>query len=56
MGSSLKLGSRDLGAVTEEPREDFQVNRFLLTVVCCCLPSVVVVVIAAGESRSWGCD
>merc|ERR1719458_1846749 len=27
MGSSLKLGSRDLGAVSEEPKEDFQVNR-----------------------------
>merc|ERR1712172_48742 len=26
-GSSLKLGSRDLGAVTEEPREDFEQNR-----------------------------
>ena len=27
MGSSLKLGSRDLGALSEEPKEDFQVNR-----------------------------
>ena len=27
MGSSLKLGSRDLGAVSEEPKEDFGVNR-----------------------------
>ena len=35
MGSSLKLGSRDLGAVSEEPKEDFGVNRLRLIAFVC---------------------